>query len=476
MPDTDAEVRPAVGLQIKQARQQRRWSQAKLAYMLNRATGFRFTTTAKYVSRWERGERTPGYEWRPVIERVLGLDLAALPDTASGLGAAAGSLPSGVPAEIRQANSSGTEEAERWDKMLNASDETRVEVGAVRRRDLLSTAGATLLGLSTEGLSGDDLLTSLSRALTTYKSLGSQSRSLTLDLDTLSAQTKKAKILYQACEYRTVLRCVPSLLSSLTFAGEHYSGDEKRYAHALSADAHHTASSVLLKLGDVGLASLAADRSIRAAEESEDPLSIGSAARIVAHTLMASGHTARAVTFAKEAAEHLSRQGNNEGSTLSVYGSLLLRGAVAAGKEHDRGIVIELLDEATETAARIGGDHNLRWTAFGPTNVLLHRVNLLVELGDAGSAIDYARKIDPRNIVITERQAGLYIDVAKAFMQWGKFDRAYQALRMAAETAPEEITQRPSVSKFTSDLISRAPTPVAIQIRGMLTRTGCLDA
>lgn len=64
MPDTDQKVRPAIGLQIKQARQQRRWSQAKLAYMLNRATGFRFTTTAKYVSKWERGERRPGYEWR----------------------------------------------------------------------------------------------------------------------------------------------------------------------------------------------------------------------------------------------------------------------------------------------------------------------------------------------------------------------------------------------------------------------------
>ncbi|WP_169747950.1 helix-turn-helix domain-containing protein [Pseudonocardia acaciae] len=77
MPETEAKVRPVVGLQIKQARQQRQWSQAKLAHMLNRATGFRSTITAKYVSKWERGERNPGYEWGRVIERVLDLDLAA---------------------------------------------------------------------------------------------------------------------------------------------------------------------------------------------------------------------------------------------------------------------------------------------------------------------------------------------------------------------------------------------------------------
>lgn len=55
-------------------------------------------------------------------------------------------------------------------------------------------------------------------------------------------------------------------------------------------------------------------------------------------------------------------------------------------------------------------------------------------------------------------------------MQWGKFDRAYEALRMAAETAPEEIAQRPSVSKFTSGLISYAPASVARQIHDMLMR------
>jgi hypothetical protein len=70
--------------------------------------------------------------------------------------------------------------------------------------------------------------------------------------------------------------------------------------------------------------------------------------------------------------------------SLSVYGSLLLprRGAD------------ELLTEAEDAAARLGDDRNLRWTAFGPTNASLHRVNIAVTLGDAGTAIDVARTVD----------------------------------------------------------------------------------
>jgi hypothetical protein len=52
-------------------------------------------------------------------------------------------------------------------------------------------------------------------------------------------------------------------------------------ACALSADAYHVAASVLLKLGDHGLAWLAADRSMRAAAFSQQPLAVGSSARII---------------------------------------------------------------------------------------------------------------------------------------------------------------------------------------------------
>jgi hypothetical protein len=76
--------------------------------------------------------------------------------------------------------------------------------------------------------------------------------------------------------------------------------------------------------------------------------------------------------------------------------------AIAAAQYENRGEADELLTEAEEAADRLGDDLNLRWTAFGPTNASLHRVNIAVTLGDAGTAIDVARAIE---YLIRERLA-----------------------------------------------------------------------
>jgi hypothetical protein len=142
---------------------------------------------------------------------------------------------------------------------------------------------------------------------------------------------------------------------------------------------------------------------------------------------------------------------------LSVYGSLLLRGAVAAADRDDRATAHELLDEAEGAARRLGLDGNLRWTAFGPVNVTLHRVNIAVTLGDAGTAIDLASRVDLGAIAVTERKAALLIDTARAFRQRGRHESAYLALRAAYEAAPEEVTGRASVRNLAGDIAATAP-------------------
>ena len=49
---------------------------------------------------------------------------------------------------------------------------------------------------------------------------------------------------------------------------------------------------------------------------------------------------------------------------------------------------------ADETAHRLGTDGNYQWTAFGPTNVLAHRVAAEYALGNAGRAVQYYRHMD----------------------------------------------------------------------------------
>ena len=136
---------------------------------------------------------------------------------------------------------------------------------------------------------------------------------------------------------------------------------------------------------------------------------------------------------------------------------MLLRGAIAAAQHDKRGTAHELLTEAEDAAQRLGADGNLRWTAFGPTNATLHRVNIAVTLGDAGTAVDVARSIDLSTITVPERKASLLIDTARAFLQWDKPDKAYIALRAAEQTAHEEVAGRPSVHRLVRQLVTAAP-------------------
>ena len=192
-----------------------------------------------------------------------------------------------------------------------------------------------------------------------------------------------------------------------------------------------------VKVGDQGLGWLAADRSMQAARASEDPVTVASSARIVTHALMGSKHYKAATDTASTLAARFDHDVSaHDPESLSVYGSLLLRGAIAAAQQDNRGGADELLTEAEDAAARLGDDLNLRWTAFGPTNASLHRVNIAVTLGDAGTAIDVARTVDLSRIDVTERKATFLMDTARAFLQCGRHERAYLTSRSARPRRP----------------------------------------
>jgi hypothetical protein len=155
-----------------------------------------------------------------------------------------------------------------------------------------------------------------------------------------------------------------------------------------------------------------------------------------------------------------------------VYGSVLLRGAIAAALNDERSTAHELLAEAAEAARRVGTDANLRGTAFGLVNTQLHQVNVAVTLGDAGTAIDLARRIKLAAITVTERKASLLIDVARAFFQWGRYEQALAVLRAAEQTAPQEVAARASVRTLVRDLAAVAPGSIRRDAEQFASRIG----
>ena len=75
-------------------------------------------------------------------------------------------------------------------------------------------------------------------------------------------------------------------------------------------------------------------------------------------------------------------------------------------------------------------------------------------------------------IPIVERKASLFIDVAQAYVQWGKYEPAYRALRMADGVAPEEVRTLSSVHRLVGDLAERAPGTVRANVREFATQIG----
>jgi transcriptional regulator with XRE-family HTH domain len=359
---------------------------------------------------------------------------------------------------------------------LNAGDEQEDD-DQVRRRNFVGLTGAAMLNavLADTPCDAPPLTVEPFAPVLAMPPGNSPSEALheAPDIDSLTAAVATVWGQFSAGRYSDLAKTLPSLLARLNAACLALDDEPQSRAFTLCAEAHRVAALVLLKLDDQGLAYLAADRSMRAAEASGDPVTVGASATTITATLMSSGHFPTAITAASAYAERLDHDMSaHTPESLSVYGAVLLRGAEAAARAGKRETASELLGEADETARRLGVDGNLRNTSFGPTNAKLYRVNLTVALGDAGSAVDTARKVDPGMIPTTERKATFLVDTARAFLQWGKHANACIALRAAEETAHEEVAGRPSVHQVVRDLVTSAPPSVRRDAEQLATQIG----
>lgn len=144
---------------------------------------------------------------------------------------------------------------------------------------------------------------------------------------------------------------------------------------------------------------------------------------------------------------------------LSAYGMLLLKGSIAAARLDDAALCRDLNLEAGRIAARLGGDRNDDWTAFGPTNVAVHRVSALADMQEAGRVIDAAAAMTEGQLLglPKERRANHLIDVARGYSQWGKRDQAVELLIQADHLARQEVRCRPHTHTLIAELVRSYP-------------------
>lgn len=276
-----------------------------------------------------------------------------------------------------------------------------------------------------------------------------------VSLPSLHRAVTAARTDFQGARYRQLAGTVPALIATATATRDAADGDRRPAAEALLADAYTTAGNLLVKVNDDLMAMATADRAVQAAEHADDPLALAlaDARRSVAVVLRRTGRTAAAQDLVIRAAAAIEPTGAAGPEQLSMYGTLLAVAAYTAAVDGDRSSAHDLIDEAATAATRLGHDANHRHTAFGPTNIALYRLSIAQVLGDNGTAVEHARTVRTSAITTPERRGRYWIDLARAYHQWGKYPQCYQALIAAERASPADVRYRPPVHHMVLDLL-----------------------
>jgi len=264
---------------------------------------------------------------------------------------------------------------------------------------------------------------------------------------------------YQRSHYGRLARRLPDLINDCLAAARSFDGGDGLRAHALTGYVHHVATLFLTKLGETDLAWIAASRGLAAAKASQDDVALGSLSRAAVHALTSNGEFHQAREVATSAATYLQPLlSSPTPELLSVYGTLHLMGALSAARDDDRAAAMTHLAEAEDSARRLGTDANYIWTAFGPTNVAIHRVCVAYELGDIQRAISIGPNVDTTGLPI-ERRVRHAIEVARALARYNKVDDALQTLLSAEQIASDQVRYHQLSRLLVRELLSRPRTP-----------------
>lgn len=295
-----------------------------------------------------------------------------------------------------------------------------------------------------------------------------------VDVDALRGNVAYGWMAFQASDYSPLGRVLPPLIVDANRAAIQAGGDAQCSAYALLTLVYQLTVAAATKFGDDPLAWHAADRAVMAAERSGDAVAIAGAARHLCDAMFHRGNSREAVDFAIATATRHERDLVRNSQGLSVLGMLYLKASMAAAHAELRRDVPELLGAAETAAGRLGVDGNALWTAFGPTNVHIHRVSALVRMNDGAEAVAAAAQIEQTglNALPRERRALHLVDVARGLTQAGLREEAVTKLLEAEREAPEEVHCRPRTRRLVEDLRLLGAGSAEGRLRGLAGRCG----
>ncbi|MGH8900627.1 MAG: helix-turn-helix domain-containing protein [Egibacteraceae bacterium] len=314
----------------------------------------------------------------------------------------------------------------------------------------------------------------LRAALLTYDSLAAVDDAPPPGVGALTAKVERAQGAWQTAHrpFSAVAPGLPGLLAEARAAVRVTTGEEQRRAWAAACHIYHLIRGVSRRLGEFDLAMLAGDRAMLAAQYAEDPLLVAVAAFRLSHVLGSAGHPEQAYDLAMDATALLDPLDRADRGHTSMRGALELAAAWAADCQHDDVTAWRRLRGAAEAAGRLGGDGNVLWTCFGPTNVEIHAVVIAADLGEPAEALRRAERVDLDLVPALERRFSFFVGLARAHSQLREDYATLWALLKAERHAPEDLRYHPFAREMIRDLLRRDRRTIREELHGLADRAG----
>lgn len=274
-----------------------------------------------------------------------------------------------------------------------------------------------------------------------------------VDLAELGRRVVVANGYRQAAALARSGEVLPALLRDLQVACEVSEGDARREAFGLLTSGYECAMQYLYKLGHTSDATLATERVVWSARETEDPLRILAAQWYDAGEFLAIGEHDEAGDIIDDALTDLGTLGERQPEAVSLRGAFHLKAALNSARAADPDTAEQHWTKAKEAADLLGEDRNDYQLQFGPANVAIWGVSLPVELGKGRVAVDRADRVVLPAQFSPERRSHHYIDVGRAHFYSGQREAALGAFLKAERVAPQATRMHAGVRETVGTMI-----------------------
>lgn len=346
----------------------------------------------------------------------------------------------------------------------------------MRRRGLLFVTPAALGLVSSPAISPGSEHNPLAQELhdrLLIRSTGKETREFG-DIEAVERGAFRAHALYQQANYSVVAPILPGLIA----AAERHAirPGERVKPHRVLAIANLAASKVAGKLGDAELAWILADRAVASARQAGDvPLYAVASGQAAISLAKDTKRLSDAGALVQTAYDQLMMGGSVDARHISAQGNLLLINATIASRLKHRGVADRCLAVATELGEALGHDGNQLWTAFGPTNVELHRAAVSVAFEQPDRAIAAAERLDTSALpdTLVSRRAQLHLNLAAAYhLKRDGIPSAVLHLIEAERIAPQILRMNLSARRLVTELVRYEHKSATPGLRPLAQRNG----